>query len=238
MTNIFKKEFKVLGRSKKIRALTDVIFLAILALFLGWFVKYSISKLDLGSALINVVSEITKKPTTTEAIVEPEKKCINPVVKSYALYYTDFGDQIGIGPNPPIIDIPTNYWIFFEINNNQNNLKNIKITASLPDNVTLTGNRNILSGDFKTTEGNREIIWSIDNILQKETTKLRFEVSLIPNNENFDKVLNIIQNIKFSATDEFCEKEIFENLQNIDTQLIYDKFGTNSGKVTSAENAF
>jgi len=50
------------------------------------------------------------------------KICSSLNVKSAGYYYSPQGDQLGMGPIPPMVDIPTNYWIFWSADNFGNDL--------------------------------------------------------------------------------------------------------------------
>ncbi|MCD4704881.1 hypothetical protein K8R66_02270 [bacterium] len=159
----------------------------------------------------------------------------NLEVNSRAYYYSPKGDQLGIGPLPPIVDIPTNYWIFWEINNLGNDLSNFEMKAQLPKNVTWTKNINVLNGELQYTETDNYIIWKLDQINAQGNYKVGFEISLIPKLENVDQVLPLIYNLKYQTFDNFCETELSQNLKNLDTNLKYDHLSLGKGKVESFE---
>lgn len=228
--NIFTKKFKVLGRSKELTLISDILFLLLITSTLGYYTNSQIQKLELKPIILDAINQISNDNKDEETIIKkPEEiKCSDIKINSYALYYNQYGDQLGIGPIPPIVGIPTNYWIFFEIQNGENNLNNIDLYTKLGQNVSFTGNKNIQSGNF-TINSNKQINWSRANIAKNQNIKIAFEVSLIPDTKNIGKTLNIIENTQIFAEDELCKKQILINGENLDTNLKYDSRAKNQG---------
>lgn len=149
-----------------------------------------------------------------------------------AYYYSPQGDQLGVGPLPPAIDMATNYWIFLEFNNSGNDLENFSLTAELPENVYFSDNKRVLDGGLIYGEIGKRLIWEISE-MSGGTNKYRasFEVTLIPEKDDLGKVLNILENIKFTVNDKFIGQELSGNLKNIDTNLESDKLSSGKGRV-------
>ncbi len=236
MANIFTKQFKVLGRSKKVRIITDSLFLIILTIALFFYSYNYIKKLNIKPIILNTISTIQNKETTPELKPRQEKICIVPDIKTSALYYNSFGDQIGIGPNPPIIEIPTNYWVFLKITNKENIQENIKIETGLPYNVSFTGRKGTTLGNLYFLTTNKTVVWEIKTLSKNETQEAKFEISLTPIINNFGKILLLTQNTNLLSFDTYCEKTVSSTIENLDTGLKYDQIGKNPGKVTSLDN--
>lgn len=149
-----------------------------------------------------------------------------------ARYYSQEGDQLGVGPLPPAVDMATNYWLFLEFNNSGNDLKDFILTAELPDNVYFSGNKRVLDGILNYAEIGKRIIWEIPQI-ESGTNKYRanLEISLIPEQADLGKVLDLVKNIKFTVYDQFTQEEISGTLKNINTNLEKDRFSSGKGSV-------
>lgn len=174
------------------------------------------------------VGELIQYPIYSSQI----KLLSNLNIESAGYYYSPYGDQLGTGPIPPIVDIPTNYWMFWEAENFGNDLSNFSLTADLPLGLVWTNNKSVLSGNLQYGEISRRIIWSIDDIsAQGGEYKARFEVGLIPKIKDIGRVLDLLQNIKFYAQDNFCETQIFGTAENINTDLKDDDLVSGKGKV-------
>ncbi|MDD4902483.1 MAG: hypothetical protein PHE24_05100 [Patescibacteria group bacterium] len=155
-------------------------------------------------------------------------------IGSKGLYYSAQGDQLGVGPLPPIVDVPTHYWIFWEINNAGNELKNLSVSADLPANVGWTEQKTVLAGDLRYGQISRKVVWTVDDIAASGGNyRVGFEVELIPTAADLGKIPMLISNIQYSATDSFAGQEISGTLSNIDASLKDDP--TASGKGTVIE---
>ncbi|MFA5420534.1 MAG: hypothetical protein WC280_00705 [Patescibacteria group bacterium] len=150
-----------------------------------------------------------------------------------AYYYSPQGDQLGVGPLPPAVDMATNYWIFLEFNNSGNSLENLVLTAELPENVYFSGNKRVLDGRLNYAEIGKRLIWEVSEI-NNGINKYRanIEVTLIPESSDFNKVLNLVENIKFSFKDSFTGEDVSGNLSNITTNLENDRLSSGKGVVT------
>ena len=151
-------------------------------------------------------------------------------VKSAGYYYSPQGDQLGIGPLPPIVDIRTNYWVFWEIGNFNKDIENFVMTAQLPDNVIWTGNKTVLAGKLNFGQMSKRIVWEIDKIEKQGSYKIGFEIGLIPVQNDIGKILNLLTNIEYQAKDKFSQ-EIKNSLNNITTDLIFDNLAKGKAKV-------
>ena len=153
-------------------------------------------------------------------------------VSSKAYYYSEKGDQLGIGPLPPAVDIPTKYWIFWKANNFGNDLTNFSMSAELPENVVWTGNKSVLEGNLQYSENNKRIVWSLDKINKNNNEyKIGFEISIIPTIGDIGNVLQLLKNVEYSTKDSFCEIEMSKSLENLDTNLKYDIYSSGKGKI-------
>lgn len=160
------------------------------------------------------------------------KLCSNLNVSSAGYYYGLQGDQLGTGPVPPIVDILTSYWIFWEVDNFGNDLSSFSLTADLPEDLVWTNNKSVLEGNLQYGEISRRVIWNVDNIIaQNGKYKARFEIGLIPKEGDVGKVLDLLKNIQFSVQDNFCGAEISGSKENIDTNLKDDNLISNKGRV-------
>ncbi len=153
-------------------------------------------------------------------------------ISSKGRYYSEQGDQLGVGPLPPAISVPTSYWIFWEVDNLGNNLKDLSISADLGENVAWSGEKSLLAGKIRYGAIGSRVIWNVDEI-SKEGGKYRagFEVKLIPTKTQKNKIVDLVKDIKYSAYDAFAEREITGELKNITTDLKDDPIAKGKGKV-------
>lgn len=169
--------------------------------------------------------------------VKNSETLISPRVESSVegramiLYTGSEGDKLGLGPIPPVAELPTNYWLFFEVEN-QGDLENFVMHGRLADNVKPTANYSLLDGEFYYDEDNKQVIWKIEKIENNESgLRLGLEIQLIPSLEQIGKVVELIGNINYSAKDPVSSKELSGSLRYIDSNLPDDKFNKGMGEV-------
>lgn len=150
-----------------------------------------------------------------------------------AYYNSPQGDQLGYGPLPPIVDLPTNFWIFFKAQPT-GNFNSFVMSAKLPSNVNFTGNSSLLAGDLSYNQDSRQIIWRIDNLIAGGPDyRAGFEVELIPSAEQVGKVAALASDLRFQALDAFSGLKDSGSLDNLNTSLEEDLINKGSGKVVS-----
>jgi len=154
-------------------------------------------------------------------------------LKSAGYYYSQQGDQLGVGPLPPTVDMQTNYRIFWEIDNFGNDLKNATFIAQLPENAIWVNNKSLSIGNLQYGEISRTIIWTVEEV-DKNSGNYRasFEVGIVPSKEDVGKILELLSDISFSAYDNFVKEETTKiEFKNITTNLNKDKLSNGKGKV-------
>ncbi|MDO8626766.1 MAG: hypothetical protein Q7K39_04965 [Candidatus Magasanikbacteria bacterium] len=123
-------------------------------------------------------------------------------------YYTDEGDQLGRGPLPPQVGSATKYWIWVQIYNSTNKVRDAAFAATLPSGVRFTGKQSITLGPplkFDTTS--QRVSWSHYELLANSVTGLYFEVEVIPTPEQAGSSLILARDMFFTGTDDAVGRE-------------------------------
>ncbi len=153
------------------------------------------------------------------------------LVKDAAYYTSPQGDQLGIGPLPPIVGIPTTYWIFWEASSD-GDFKNLVFSARLPKGVELTGNRSLLAGDFNYSSSTRQIIWKLPKLAAgSDSYRLSFEVRLTPEESQAGQVLPLTISGLYYGYDVLTGEEIKNSFSRLTTELDKDRFNAGDGQV-------
>jgi len=152
-------------------------------------------------------------------------------VTSVAYYNSPQGDQLGAGPLPPIAYLPTNYWVFWNTQGN-GDFDNFVMSAQLPLGIELTESESLLAGSLNYNASSRKIIWRVSK-LDSGNGKYRagFEVQLIPEEEHIGKVVNLLTNTKYHADDSLGKKSVEGVINNLTTNLDFDKINKGQGVV-------
>ncbi len=176
--------------------------------------------------------EIDGQRITYTTVSDKSRLISNVSASAAAYYYSPQGDQLGVGPLPPALDMATNYWIFLEFNNSANELENFVLTAELPDNVYYNDKKRVLDGRLIYSEIGKRLAWEIDSIKGGVNNyRTSFEVTLIPGQEDLGTIPNLLKNIKFTLKDKFTNQDLSGTLSNISTNLIQDRLSSGMGRV-------
>lgn len=178
--------------------------------------------------------------TTDNQIIEDQIVAIKSTdikLQSLALYNTVQGEQLGVGPIPPIAGKATTYWIFISVKDFSHDLENVLVSAKLPTNVSLTEKSSVtLGNNISYNDTAREINWDLGNLTKSDQDSiigLAFEVKLIPTTNQVGSTADLLTNIKISALDSVTSKTITKTSPNITTNLISDKTINSDGTIVT-----
>ncbi|HTW96631.1 MAG TPA: hypothetical protein VMD74_03180 [Candidatus Methylomirabilis sp.] len=182
--------------------------------------------------LVDINYQVNGRPTHYQ-MFSPKIKFVSDLqVSAKALYYSAAGDQLGVGPLPPAVDIPTKYWIFWQINNSGNELKNFTLSADLPSNVGWTNQTTVLAGDLRFGAASNKVIWTIDDVAATGGNyRVGFEVELIPTSAQIGLVPDLATGLQYIATDTFAGQNISGALPSPNADLKDDPAASGKGKV-------
>lgn len=144
-------------------------------------------------------------------------------------YFEDevFGNS---GPLPPKINQLTTYTIIWQIKNHYNDVQNVKVKATLPENVKLTGNifpEEETEKLFVDSES-QEIIWHVGKLktgqgvlaaTNNETPNVAFQIAFTPNASQRNQISEIIGQAKIEGEDVWTKEILIETAVNINTTL-------------------
>lgn len=156
-------------------------------------------------------SEIADNPNIFEKESQSsEIKIGTSVIFSQSLnYYTNEGDQIGRGPNPPELDKESKYWVFIEIENNSSRIKDLNLKSKLANNISFTGKTSVTKGDnLFFNEKNKEISWQLQTLNPHEKAGVYFEIAFSP--KTIDELSNfkVLENTSLSSFDTYIETQL------------------------------
>ena len=145
--------------------------------------------------------------------------------KGETRYFSMYGDQLGVGPIPPIVDVPTKYWVFFQIKNHGNKLTNFQASANLPEGV-IWSDENSMNKGFLTFDRQKNIFtWRIDEIDNLEDgSRIAIALTVIPNSKNVSKDILLLKNIKYSFFDTFTSENIENYFGDLTNDLSKDNY--------------
>lgn len=148
--------------------------------------------------------------------------------KIQARYYTPSQDQIGRGPLPPQIGQPTKYWVYLDIQNGANELKNFRFIANLGKNTTFTGKQSVNYG-YEMNFDEKTATWEKDAISASTSFNLYFEVEVTPDQNDLGDNLQLLKNAKIIAVDAMTGKNYEINLGEVNNKLQENDEGSKFG---------
>ncbi len=164
------------------------------------------------------------------------KLVANLTVSAAAYYNSPQGDQLGSGPLPPVVSLPTNFWIFLKLEAD-GNFNNFSLSAKLPKNVELTENSSLLAGDLNYNESARQVVWRIEKI-ETDSSEYRagFEVQLIPDENQVGNLAVLLNQLRYQGEDSFTGIKIEGAITGVDTGLEADALNRGEGKILPLED--
>lgn len=147
-------------------------------------------------------------------------------------YHSSRGDQLGIGPIPPVVGIPTKYWLIIKASNYGNKLSDFIFSAQLAPGVQFAGEHSLLAGKFSYDESRSRLIWTLDELGPSgEEYIANFAVNLIPAENQIGENAVILNNIEYHASDDWTGENIYRRLPDLDSSLPADRLNRGEGKV-------
>jgi len=138
------------------------------------------------------------------------------VEPSYS-YFSQEGEQLGIGVWPPQVGEKTSLRIFLDIENNLNNIKDVAVTALLPAGVEWTGNSAVNTGQAITFNENiKKIIWPVGELDTLGGASANFELEFTP--QETGQNIELLDKIKVTGTDLFTGDNLIFEIKNLTTQ--------------------
>jgi hypothetical protein len=138
-------------------------------------------------------------------------------------YFQDdfFGNS---GPLPPKVDQTTTYTIMWQVKNYYNDLKNVKIRATLPDWMKLTGEIMPKDSKFSFDSASKEIVWDLGDLaagsgVSTIAPTVAFQVAFSPSLSQRGQTPDIIGEAKITANDTLTDSTIERTSSALNTTL-------------------
>ncbi len=145
-------------------------------------------------------------------------------------YYTDEGDQLGLGPLPPRIGQETRYFATITLENTTSQGENVNFSATLAPGFVWADKSSVSLGkDIVYNNATRKISWSTTSIPAHTTVGISFGIIFIPSENQVGTTPIALQNISVSATDSFTAIPLSASLKPLDISLPTDALGRNKG---------
>lgn len=147
-------------------------------------------------------------------------------------YFNDDNIAIGGGPLPPKVGQTTSYKIFWTLTNSIHEINNVKVSTTLPANVSWAANYDLTAGQIQFQPETRQIIWEINRqpLSVKEATA-EFEVNITPTADQAGKIMVLIPTVALQAIDAVTGNIIAQSEDGTTTNLETDPMVKGKGVV-------
>ncbi len=179
---------------------------------------------------------ITSEVNISQIIQKFTIKVNSGLAISQKAYYKDT-NITNTGFIPPKVGESTTYTITWEISNHSGDTKNVKVKATLPKNVLLTGKfmPQSESTNFSFDSASREIVWSVGDIasgtgVYGDPMFLAFQVSLAPTSSQKGSTAQLIGQVQVFGENQFTDTITTAKDSAIDTSLP-DDFSNSGGGI-------
>lgn len=149
-----------------------------------------------------------------------------------ALYYFDDGTPIGSGPYPPRMAQTTKLKIFWDLSNDVHEIKDITVSADLPDYVSWVEEKKAGVGDIFFDETTRNVSWKINRLPESvKEAHASFSIAFTPKNADIGKILKLVGTAIFTAKDAATDSLLTRTKNILTTALDQDKFAPGDGTI-------
>ncbi len=148
-----------------------------------------------------------------------------------ARYYAASGDQLGVGPLPPVVGQPTAYWAVWSIGPFEANLRNVSLSTVLPAEVKAMGKfASDIPGDFK-IQG-QQVTWKVPtlDLLGSGAASFAFEIQATPSKQDVSQAIKLLDESSLSAQTE-NGAQIQSSAPGDDSNIQSDQKGKDRGVV-------
>ncbi|BFD24944.1 MAG: hypothetical protein JST_000260 [Candidatus Parcubacteria bacterium] len=118
------------------------------------------------------------------------------------LYFDENNMPVGSGPLPPVVGQETGVRVYWNLENNLNELKGARVVAVLPEYVNFAGARNTSWGSLSFDPGTRFVNWELGDLpLSTYQAQAQFDLTLTPTEDQRNTLLVILPGSTAQALD-------------------------------------
>jgi len=132
------------------------------------------------------------------------------------------------GTIPPKVGKPTEYTVHWVIRNYSTDIKDVIVSAGLPDGVSWTGE---VKSNIDTVpsydKDKKKVVWKIDNIkatrgVITSPVEAIFQIKAVPDNRDVGQFQSLLANTRLEAIDMFTNKKLQASDTFLNTNLVSD----------------
>ena len=162
-------------------------------------------------------------------VSQARKEFVNKVNSKLEIFQKGYiNDEIFLseGPLPPKVDQESYFTIMWQVKNYYNDVKNVKVKATLPKNVKLTGKifPEEATEKFTFDSQSREIVWNMGDLkvaqgILSPAPNIAFQVVLTPDSTQIGQTPEIIGQAKIEGEDSWTKETLEAFADSLNTTL-------------------
>jgi hypothetical protein len=159
-------------------------------------------------------------------------------VNATARYFTPDGEAIGTGPLPPAVGEATTYWVFLSLENQLHPVRDVVVTARVPDGITWGGRASVGAGEpLYFDEATNRISWRVGVVPDYKTNYgssqfgAAFQLSITPNESQLGEQPVLLEEIRVDGIDQNTGTRLESVASDVTTQLTFDAHAKDDGRV-------
>lgn len=178
---------------------------------------------------------VRNKVLLSEAREEFETKVNSNLIVTQAAYFQDevFGNA---GPLPPVAQTKTTYTVIWKAENSSNDVTNVKVRATLPQGVELTGKVFPENVSLTLDSQSREIVWSAGDLaagtgFSSPAVSVAFQVAFTPSASQRGNTPQLLGEARITGDDTWTLQSLSSSDIPLDTTLLDDPASQGKGVV-------
>ena len=149
-----------------------------------------------------------------------------------ARYFSEEGAPLGSGPLPPVVGKTTSYHIGWALTKTTHELNDIRVSATLPQNVAWPAKSLVTAGEIAYDQASRTVTWTLNRMpADVDEAHADFEVQLTPTEFDAGRFADLVNETRFEATDAQIDERITRTKPALTTDLQNDEGAKNKGVV-------
>jgi len=202
MINPMRSRYEKHYKESKKHLVIDIVFVVLILLLIITNVILFNKSFPVESVEIKIVRPKVEGEKIEESQMPEVVQNTNLILSSKIAYYTTEGEQLGVGPWPPVVGETSLIRVMIEVYPTSHRVSNLYFKANLPVGIRWTGNFAVETGEAMVYDETKDLIsWSIGSIGDREKVSASFELELTPNEENLGQKMELLKNLSLVGFD-------------------------------------
>jgi hypothetical protein len=149
-----------------------------------------------------------------------------------ARYFSEEGAPLGSGPLPPVAGQTTRYRIFWDLTKTVHEVRNIRVSATLPKRVAWPNKTTISAGEIRYDEASRIVSWTLNRMPKDvDEAHVTFDVDLTPSDFDIGRFADLLGDTRFETLDADINEQVTRSKPALSTDLQNDEGARSKGVV-------